>query len=240
MRTYRKHLHRLNRTLAEQYICEHSHYLSTALEELAKAVPVALAIAQLHDSIRRSPARKFWPVIRETKGTLFIRSTDIGRECPRPWRRTKSGNMRYELPGYLLFSPWPPNFRRRVSGGMRWLQQLTDQTQILTCVNDGRYTILASAIWHATLGSKQFVPMIKAFQGLVMADSVAALDRWSDEQQRGSKIAVRISPGTLVYSDGQDRCEIVVPDALSAPLSVPSVPKPFEQLWVQAGDRAYL
>src|ERR1700730_10819256 len=45
-------------------------------------------MAQLHEAIRGSPARKFWPVIRETKGVLLIRSTDTGQECPSPWRRT--------------------------------------------------------------------------------------------------------------------------------------------------------
>jgi hypothetical protein len=240
MRTYREHLHRLNRALAEEYILEHSHYLSMAIDELAKAVPVALAIAQLHDAIRQSPARNFWPMIREAKGALLIRSTDTGPECPSPWRRTHGGNMRYDLPGYLLFSPFPPNFRRMVHAGLRGVQGLTDRTRDLTSEADVWVAVLADAIFWRVLGGKHLIPKIKAFQGFATPDSVAALDRWSNEQQRGSSIVLRISQGTLVYSDGADRCEIEIPDALSAPLCVPSVPVRFERHWIRAGGRAYL
>ncbi|MGY3489887.1 hypothetical protein ACVW1C_007770 [Bradyrhizobium sp. USDA 4011] len=240
MLTYRHHLHRLNRDLAEEYISQHSHYLSMAVDELAKAAPVALAIADLHDAIRRSPARNFWPMIREAKGALYIRSTDAGPECPSPWRRTHGGTMRYDLPGYLLFSPFPANFRRIVHAGLRGLQGLTDRTRDLTSEADVWVAVLADAIFWRVLGVKHLIPKIKAFQGFATPDSVAALDRWSNEQQRGSSIVLRISQGMLVYSDGADRCEIEIPDALSAPLCVPSVPVRFERHWIRAGDRAYL
>jgi hypothetical protein len=103
MSTYRAHLRSMNLVLAEDYIRQHSLHVFTAIEELTQAAPVALAIAQLHQAIRRSPARHFWPVIRKTKGVLLVRSAGTGQECPWPWRRTNSGHLRYELPGYLLF-----------------------------------------------------------------------------------------------------------------------------------------
>lgn len=238
MRTYREHLHRLNRALAEEYILEHSHYVSMAIDELAKAVPVALAIAQFHDAIRRSPARNFWPVIRKARGTLFIRSTDTGPECPWPWQRTKSGNMRYQLAGHLLFSPWLPNFHRMVHGSIRGLQGLTDRIKVRASEKDIWVTVDADRIFGSVLGAKQLVSAIKPFQEFATPDS-AALDRWSNEQQRGS-IVLRISQGALVYSDSADRCEIEFPDTLSAPLCVPTVPVRFERHWIRAGDRAYL
>lgn len=241
MLTYRRHLHRLNRALAEEYILEHSHYVSMAIDELAKAVPVALAIAQLHDAIRRSPARDFWPVIREAKGALLIRSTDTGQECPSPWRRTHGGNMRYDLPGYLLFSPFPPNFRRMVHARIHELQRLTERIEARANNNDFWVTVDAGLIYWSTLKGKHLVPKIKAFQGFVTPDSSTALDRWSNEQHRDAKFMLRISQGTLVYSCRADRCEIEIPDALSAPLCVPAVPDRFEERhWIRAGDRAYL
>lgn len=241
MRTYREHLHRLNRALAEEYILEHSHYLSMAIDELAKAVPVALAIAQLHDAIRRSPARNFWPMIREAKGALLIRSTDTGPECPSPWRRTHGGNMRYDLPGYLLFSPFPPNFHRMVHRGMRGLQMLTERIEARAGETDFWVAVLAGVIFWRVLPIKHLIPKIKAFQGFATPESVAALDRWSDEQQRDSRVTLRISQGTLVYTDGSERCEITISDALSMPLRVPTVPDRFEEKhWVRAGERRYL
>ncbi|NUS18383.1 MAG: hypothetical protein HOQ25_01095, partial [Mesorhizobium sp.] len=82
MWNYRDYLRSINRPLAEEYIHNHSHHVVAAIEGLAKAVPVALAIAQLHQAIRRSPARNFWPVIREKKGLLLVRPTDKGQEDP--------------------------------------------------------------------------------------------------------------------------------------------------------------
>ncbi|MGY4419377.1 hypothetical protein ACVWY2_001802 [Bradyrhizobium sp. JR6.1] len=241
MLTYRHHLHRLNRVLAEEYISQHSHYLSMAVDELAKAAPVALAIADLHDAIRRSPARNFWPMIREAKGALYIRSTDAGQECPWPWRRTHGGNMRYDLPGYLLFSPFPPNFCRMVDGGLRHLQKLAKRVRDLTSEADVWVPVLAAAIFWSTLGAKHLIPKMKAFQGFATPESKAALDRWSDEQQPDSRVTLRISQGTLVYTDGSERCEIAISDALSMPLRVPTVPDRFEEKhWVRAGERRYL
>ena len=84
MWTYREHLRSLNRGLAEDYPRHNSHYVAAAIEELERAASVTLAIAQLHQAIRRSPARNFWPLIRKTKGVLFIRSAEAGQD--NPWR----------------------------------------------------------------------------------------------------------------------------------------------------------
>jgi hypothetical protein len=181
MWTYRDYLRSINRPLAEEYVRQHGQHVSTAVKALAEAVPVALAIAQLHEAIRRSPTRNFWPVIRETKGVLFVRSIDTGQECPWPWRRTKRGNMRYELPGHLLFSPWPPNFHRMLKSRMVELQRVTDNIKALVGKNDLSTRILPYAIWRATLRAKLLIPEVKAFQGFAMSDSIAALDRWSNE-----------------------------------------------------------
>lgn len=236
---YRDHLRNLNRALAEEYLRQHSHLWSTAIEELIKAVPVAVAIAQLHEAIRQSPAKNFWPIIRKTKGVLLVRPTDTGEECPRPWKRTRGGNMRYELPGHLLFSPWPPNFQRRLRNGIPHFQRVMRRIEALENENDFWAAMLAGVICNATRGTKRNISMIKAIQGFAMPDSIAALDRWSDDQQGSSNISLRISQGTLVYNDGSNRCEIEVPDALSDPLCVPSVPDPLELLWVRAGERSY-
>jgi hypothetical protein len=239
MRTYRDYLRSMNRSLAEDYMRRHSQHVSTAIEELIKAVPVAVAIAHLHEAIRGSPARNFWPVIRETRGMLLVRSTDTGQECPWPWRRTKRGNMRYQLPGHLLFSPWPPNFQRMARSCMIRLKRVTDEINAAASKNDFSVTHLPYAIWGATLAANHLIPKIKAFQGFATPDSMAALDRWSNEPLRGSNIALRISQGRLVYNDGPDRCEIEVPDALTGPLCTPSVARRLELHLVRAGKRSY-
>ncbi|WP_192244622.1 hypothetical protein [Mesorhizobium silamurunense] len=194
---YRDYLRSINRPLAEEYIRKKSHHVSSAIEVLANGVPVALAIAQLHEAIRRSAARNFWPVIRETKGLLLVRSTDTGQEYPWPWARTKRGNMRFKLPGHLIFSPWLPNFHRALRSHMTWLQRVAGHVKALENKDYFSITHLPHWIWDATLGAKHIIPEIQAFQGFAMPDSIAALDRWSDEPQRGSNIVLRISRGTL-------------------------------------------
>ncbi|TPM34332.1 hypothetical protein [Mesorhizobium sp. B2-3-5] len=214
--------------------------VSTAVNELAKAVPVAQAIAQLHEAIRRSPASNFWPVIRETKGVLFVRSTDSDQEFPWPWRRTKSGNMSYKLPGYLLFSPWSPNFHRMLLSCMVGLQQVMADINDPESKSDFSVTHLPYGIWSAMLRPKHLIPEIQLFQRFAMPDSIAALDRWSNEPQGGSNIALRISQGALVYNDRSDRCEIKIPEALTKPLFVPSTPdRPLELHLVRVGGRSY-
>lgn len=82
MRTYRDHLRRLNDRRAEGYIRQNGQHVVVAIQELAQAAPVTLAIRQLHEAIRSSPARNFWPVIRQTKGVLFaICATDYRDIC---------------------------------------------------------------------------------------------------------------------------------------------------------------
>jgi len=208
MFAYRGYLRSLNLLLAEDYIRQHSHLVSTTLEEWAKAVPVALAIAQLHDAIRRSPARNFWPVIRATRGVLLVQSTGPGQECPWPWRRTKSGNMRYKLPGHLLFSPWPRNLPRLVRSNLSTLQRVADKIKALPSepeyyyynrVSFLPYSIvgLPYSIWSEMLSAKFGISEIKAIQGLAMPESIVALDTWSNDPRRGSNITLRISQGCL-------------------------------------------
>lgn len=240
MRTYREHLRRLNRGLAEDYARQNSHHVAAAVEELERGAPVTLAIAQLHRAIRRSPARNFWPFIRKTKGVLFIRSAEAGQGSPWPWRRTATGNLRYALPGHLLFSPWPPNLRRRVRNQTIALQHASATIQSMPDQSNVWVENLLWSIPRETEQAKRLIKEIRALQGLVMPDSMAALDRWSDETGRGSSIELRISQGTLVYSDGQDRCEIEIPAAFIRPLGVPSTPdRPLELHRVQAGQRSY-
>lgn len=240
MWTYREYLRILNRPLAEEYIRQQKQNLPTAIDELAKAVPVAQAIAQLHEAISRSPAKNFWPVIRETKGVLLVRPTDADQERCWPWKRTKSGNMSYELPGYLLFSPWPPNFHRMLQSCMGRLQRVMADIDDPESKSDFSITHLPYRIWSATVRPKQLVPEIQLFQKFAMPDSIAALDRWSNEPQRGSDIALRIWQGTLVYNDGSDRCEIEIPEALTNPLFVPSTPdRPLALHLVRAGRQSY-
>ncbi|MEI9429700.1 hypothetical protein [Mesorhizobium sp. Cs1299R1N3] len=210
------------------------------IDELAKAVPVAETIALLHEAIRRSPARNFWPIIRETKGVLFVRSTDSGQECPWPWRRTKSGNMSYKLPGHLLFSPWPPNFRRMLRSCIAVLQRVRADINDPESKSDFSVTHLPYRIWSATLGPKRLIPEIQLFQRFAMPDSIAALEKWSNEPQRGSNIVLRISHGTLVYDDGSDHWEIEISEKLTQPLVVPSTPdRPLELHVVRAGGQSY-
>jgi hypothetical protein len=240
MRTYRDHLRRLNRRGAEGYIRQNGQHVVVAIQELAQAAPVTLAIRQLHEAIRSSPARNFWPVIRQTKGVLFVRPTDTGQDCPWPWRRTTTGNMRYGLPGYLLFSPWPPNVRRRVRNRTIELQRVIDQIQAKPDIGDFLIGNLPNSIWYKTLQARRLIDEIRALQRFAMPDSIAALDRWSDEPRRGSNIVLRISHGALVYHDGTDHCEIEIPDALTKPLRVPSTPESaLEPHLVRAGARPY-
>lgn len=239
MRSYRDYLQNLNCHLAEDYLRQHSQHISTAMEELVRAVPLALAIAQLHEAIRRSPAKDFWPIIRTTKGVLLVRSKDTSEECPWPWKRSKRGNMRYDLPGHLLFSAWPPNFQRWLQNGIDHFQRLTRRTEALESETDFRVTRLASSIFWAMVRTKHYIPKIKAFQGFATPASIAALDRWSDEQRGGSNIALRISQGMLVYKNGSNHCEIKVPDALNGPLCLPSAPDPLVLHMVRAGKRSY-
>ena len=240
MFAYRAYLRSLNLPLAEDYIRQHSHLVSTAIEELAKAVPVAIAFAQLYDAIRRSPARNFWPVIRATKGVLLVRSTGPGQECPWPWKRTKSGNLRYKLPGHLLFSPWRPNILRLGPRSLSGLQRVADEIKALSSEHEyyyNRVSHLPYSIWNQVQLARFAISDIKALQGLAMPDSIAALDTWSNDPQRGSNITLRISQGMLIYNDGSDRCEIEVPDTLTNPLCAPSLPdRRLELHLVRNGD----
>ncbi|UFZ06241.1 hypothetical protein LQG66_08065 [Bradyrhizobium ontarionense] len=238
MQTYREHLRRSNRRLAEDYARQNAQHVILAIEALAQAAPVTLAIAQLHHAIRCSPARNFWPVIRKTKGMLFVGSADSGQDRPWPWQRTKTGNMRYALPGSLLFSPWLPNVRRRVRSRTIELERVSAIVQ--SGENDFWFEIASRSIFFRTLQAKRLIDEIRALQGFAMPDCIAALDRWSGDAQRGSNIALRISQGTLVYSDGRDRCEIEIPAALTPPLSIPSTPdRELELHLVRAGRRSY-
>ncbi|SFO65999.1 hypothetical protein SAMN03159463_02553 [Mesorhizobium sp. NFR06] len=239
MWAYRDHLRSISRPLAEEYIRQQSQHVSRAIEELANAVPVVLAMAQLHDAIRHSPAKNLWPIIRETKGVLLVRSTDAGLECPWPWGRTKSGNLRYQMPGHLLFSPWPPNFHRGLRSRMVWLQRVADHIEAPDGWNDFLVTQLPHWIWDAMLGAKRLIPVIQAYQGLAMPDTAAALDRWSDGSRLGSNVTLRISHGVLVYDDGSDRCEIGIPEAFTRPLFVPTTPHRLQLHLVRAAGRAY-
>ncbi|QKD02788.1 hypothetical protein EB235_15790 [Mesorhizobium loti R88b] len=226
--------------MAEEYIRQQRQSLSTITDVLAKAVPVAQAIAQLHEAIRRSPAKNFWAVIRETKGVLLVRPTAADQERCWPWKRTKSGNMSYELPGYLLFSPWPPNFHRMLQSCMVELQRVMADIDDPESKSDFSITHLPYRIWSVMLRPKLVIPEIQLFQRFAMPDSIAALDRWSNEPQRGSNIALRISQGVLVYKDGSDRCEIEIPEALFNPLFFPSAPnRPLDLHLVRAGRRSY-
>lgn len=242
MWAYRHHLRGINRRLAEEYIRQGSPRVLAAIEELANAAPVALAIAQFHKSIRRSPAINFWPVIRQTRGTLLVRSTKPGEDCPWPWRRTKKGNLRYALPGYLLFSPWPTNVYRSLRRCTRSLQRLgvTDGGAKTLEKDDAFVTFLPGSIFFATLRARLLILAMQEFQGLASPDSMAALDRWSNEPQRVTNIALRISQRTLVYDDGSDHCEIEIPDAFTKPLLVPSTPdRRLELHWVRVGRISY-
>jgi hypothetical protein len=240
MWTYRDHLRRLNRRLAEDYVRQNGQHVVVAVEELAQAAPVALAIAQLHGAIRRSPAKDFWPVIRQTKGVLLLPSPDTGQDCPWPWQRTNSGNMRYKLLGHLLFSPWPPNVRRRVRNRTIELQRMVDRFPAVPDTYDFFDEILAGSIQHKTRQATWLIDEIKALQGIAMPDSIAALDRWSDEPRPGSNIVLRISQGALVYRNGPDSCEIEIPAALTKTLRVPSTPdRALDQHLVRAGARSY-
>ncbi|WP_202353334.1 hypothetical protein [Mesorhizobium sp. 113-1-2] len=105
--------------------------------------------------------------------------------------------------------------------------------------SDFSITFLPYRIWSVMLRPKFLIPEIQLFQRFAVPDSIAALDRWSNEPQRGSNIALRISQGALVYNDGSDRCEIEIPEALTKPLFVPSAPRPLELHVVRAGGRSY-
>lgn len=237
MWTYRDHLRGLNRRLAEDYARENVQHLVVAIEELVQAAPVTLAIAQLHEAIRRSPAKKFWPVIRRTKGVLLLRSPNVGEDCPWPWQRTNSGNVRYRLPGHLLFSPWPPNVRRSVRNRTIELQRMIDRFQAMPDTNHF-FEVLAGSIQGKMRQAIWLIDGIKTLQGIAMPDSIAALDRWSDEPRPGSNVVLRISQGAIIY--GTDHCEIEIPAAFTKSLRVPSTPdRALERHLVCAGPRSY-
>ena len=105
--------------------------------------------------------------------------------------------MRYGLPGYLLFSPWPPSVRRRVRNRTIELQRVIDQIQAKPGIGDFLIGNLPNSIWYKTLQARRLIDEIRALQGVAMPDSIAALDRWSDEPRRGSNIVLRISHGAL-------------------------------------------
>lgn len=240
MWTYRDHLRRLNRRLAEDYVRQNGQCVVVAVEELAQAAPVAIAIAQLHEAIRHSPAKLFWPVIRQTKGVLLLPSPDAGQDCPWPWQRTNTGNMRYKLPGHLLFSPWPPDLSRSVRNQTIELQRIIDRVLASPDTSDVWFGTLAGSIQHKTRQAMGLINTIKVLQGLAMPESIAALDRWSDEPRAGSSVVLRISQGALVYRNGPDRCELEIPAEFTKPLRVPSTPKlALERHWVRAGMRSY-
>jgi hypothetical protein len=86
----------------------------------------------------------------------------------------------------------------------------------------------------------RLIDEIKALQGIAMPDSIAALDRWSDESRSDWNIGLRILQGAIVYHDGPDRCEIELPAALFKPLRVPSTPgHALERHLVRAGSSSY-
>ena len=96
------------------------------------------------------------------------------------------------------------------------------------------------SIQHKTRQAAWLIDEIKALQGIAMPDSIAALDRWSDELRPGSKIVLRISRGALFYQNGPDCCEIEIPAALTKPLRVPSTPdRALDRHLVRAGARSY-
>lgn len=239
MQTYREHLRRLNRRLAEDYARQNAQHVILTIEALTQAAPVTLAIAHLHHAIRGSPARNFWPVIRKTKGVLLVRSAGAGQDVPWPWQRTTTGNMRYALPGYLLFSPWLPNVRRRVRNRTIELERVSAAIQSMADQSDVSIENLPWFIVYKARQARWLIDEIRAFQGFAIPDTMAALERWSDEPQRGSNIALRISQGALVYSDRGDHCEIEIPAALTKPLQVPSTPdRALELHWFRARGRS--
>lgn len=223
--TYRLHLRSLNHRLAQEYIRENGKHVVVALRELAKAAPVTLAIAQFHHAIRSSPARNFWPIIRKTKGVLFIPSSETGQGCPWPWRPTSTGNLRYDLRGHLLFSPWPPNVRRRVRNRSIELERIRDIIESSPDTNNPRFDNLPFSISMGTRRTKWLIEEIKTLQNIAMPESIAALDKWSDDPRRGSNVTLRISRGALVYQDGSESCIIDIPEILTRPLRVPPVPE---------------
>ncbi|MGJ5070388.1 hypothetical protein [Bradyrhizobium oligotrophicum] len=240
MWAYREHLRRLNRGLAEDYARQNSQHVALAIEQLERAAPVTLAIAQLHQAIRRSPARNFWQLIRKTKGVIFIRSAGTGQDNPWPWRQTVSGNLRYTLPGHLLFSPCPPNFRRDVRNMTVGLQRARALAETMPELSDVQVEGIPWLIFYHTRWAGKLVERIRAIQGLASPSSVAALDRWSNAQQHRSSTILRISQGTLVYGDGSDHCELEIPTQFTKPLVVPSTPDHELRLHlVRAGPQSY-
>ena len=133
--------------------------------------------------------------------------------------------MRYTLPGYLLFSPWPRNLYRFLRNCRNTLQQIglrDGVTKARENESDFFSRAVPDRIFQATQRAQRLIRAMKDFQGLAMPDSIAALDRWSNEPRRDTNISLRISQGTLVYDDGSERCEIEIPDAFTNYLSVPS------------------
>jgi hypothetical protein len=170
---------------------------------------------------------------------LIVKSAKNGDECPWPWRLTNKGNMRYTLPGYLLFSPWPRNLYRFLRNCRNTLQQIglrDGGTKARENESDFLVALVPDRIFQATQRAQRLIRAMKDFQGLAMPDSIAALDRWSNEPRRDTNISLRISQGTLVYDDGSERCEIEIPDVFTNHLSVPSAPDRILELhYVRAG-----
>lgn len=240
MWTYRDHLRGLNRKLAEDYARENVQHVVSAIEEFVQAAPVTLAIAQFHEAIRRSPAKNFWPLIRRTKGVLLLRSPDVGRGCPWPWQQTNSGNMRYRLPGHLLFSPWPPNVCRSIRNRTIEFQRMAGRLRAMSDTDSFLDEVLAGSIPDRARFAVRLIDTIKALQEIAMPDTVAALDRWSGERRLGWNVVLRISQGALIYRDGADRCEIEIPAAFTKPLRAPSTPDlELERHLVRAGPKSY-
>ncbi len=143
-----------------------------------------------------------------------------------------NGQYALRTTGISAFLPWPPNVRRRVRNRTIELQRVIDQIQAKPDIGDFLIGNLPNSIWYKTLQARRLIDEIRALQRFAMPDSIAALDRWSDEPRRGSNIVLRISHGALVYHDGPDHCEIEIPDALTKPLRVPSTPdSALERIW---------
>ncbi|MGY3451151.1 hypothetical protein [Bradyrhizobium sp. USDA 4353] len=240
MWTYREHLRGLNRRLAEDYARRNGPHVVAAIAALAEAAPVTLAIAQLHDAIRRSPAKNVWPILRKTRGQLLLQSGNSGQDCPWPWQRTKSGNLSYRLSGHLLFSPWPTNVRRSVRSLSIQLQQVIHNTLTIPDTSAVFFESFVGSILPKTRQAVRLIDEIKALQAIAMPDTIAALERWSGEPRPGCAVELRIERGALVYRNGSDRCELEIPATLTKPLLAPTTPdRPLERHSVQAGTWSY-
>jgi hypothetical protein len=99
---------------------------------------------------------------------------------------------------------------------------------------------LPGAIQRITLQTRWLIGEIIALQTLVSPDNMAALDQWSDEPGRSTRIKLRISRKAIIYQDSTDRCEIEIPGAIAAPLRLTSTADS-GPAWhmVQAESRSY-